>query len=991
MPPIAPLACPTDDILESAAHDGPLEPDVRTHISSCAACQTAVDEIRSNNAFLADCAPVISASTARADSIPGCSIVGELHRGGQGVVYKAVHKATRRTVAVKVMRGGPFAGPADRARFEREAQILAQLRHPNVVAIHDSGVAGDVFYLLMDCIEGRSLSEYLATHPLTIHQKIQLFLKICDGVQAAHLSGVIHRDLKPGNILVNEAGEPHVLDFGLAKFTAAEAQAGVMTHTGQFVGTPPWASPEQAARDPGRVDMRTDVYSLGVIFYQMLTGAFPYDVTGAIAAVLDRILHAEPVSPRTRNAAIDDELSTITLKCLRKEPDRRYQTAGELARDLRHYVAGEPIEAKRDSVGYFIRKQIRRHRVPVAIVGAFAIIIATSFVAIFVFWRQAVMEQTRTESARAAEVQQREIAEAVNQFLDEMLSAANPASDLDRDVTMREIVDLAAARLDADSLADRPAVEAAVRDMIGRTYQGLGRHESAEHHLRKALELNRRVFGLENPAVARSLRNLGMTLCDRGAYAESEELLRESVDQTRSLFGPNAVEMADALGQLAFVVHRRGAASEAEQLCRDALKITRSHPDEDLGVATMNLQHLAVLREEAGDLAESETLLRESMAIQEQSKGPNDPTLAATLTNLARLLRNRPEDREAVDLYDRALKIQLARLGPDHPDLAHTYNELGDWRLGRDDFDAAEQHFRAAVRILRANAGDSHPQLPTALGNLAVALTSKGDYAAAEPMFRDLLELQRRRFGPTHPVVVGTLNNLAATLFKKGDIEAAEPLLREALALRRIEYPGDHPTVAQGINNVGMVLEAQGALQEAYAQLTASHEMRLRLFGPDHPDVALVLNNLGSVLNKMGQFDQAEEILCRALAIRSAVFGEDSPQVAETSAQLAKVLRETGRAAEAEALLRSALACWSAKFGDAHPRTAVMRVEWALCLIDLNRCVEAQSALLAGFESQATSEGRRTANNTARLAAQAFERAGQSDLAAEWRGRLASD
>ncbi len=326
------------------------------------------------------------------DSIPGYEIICEIHRGGQGVVYQAIQKATGRKVAIKVMREGPFAGARDKARFEREVRVLAALNHPNIVGIHDSGTSAGNFYFVMNLIAGETLDAWLDRGERPIEETLKLFAVICEAVNAAHLRGIIHRDLKPGNIRVDGDGQPHVLDFGLAKFPE-NGDAAQMTVTGQFIGSLPWASPEQAEGVPQRIDTRTDVYSLGVILYQMLTGRFPYEVVGNMRDVLDRILKSEPARPSTIRRQIDDEVETIVLKCLAKEQDRRYQSAGELARDIRRYLAGEPIEAKRDSTLYVLRKTLSRYRLAVAVAAGFVLLITASLFASLTLWRQAVRQR----------------------------------------------------------------------------------------------------------------------------------------------------------------------------------------------------------------------------------------------------------------------------------------------------------------------------------------------------------------------------------------------------------------------------------------------------------------------------------------------------------------------------------------------------------------------------------------------------------------------
>jgi serine/threonine protein kinase len=311
-----------------------------------------------------------------AAGIPGYTIVRELHRGGQGVVYLARQEGTGRQVAIKLMREGALARQSDRIRFEREIQVLAQLDNPNIVTIHDSGIAGGCGYYVMDYIAGRKLDDYVTQNELSVEDTLRLFGKICRAINAAHLRGVIHRDIKPGNIRVTPEGEPHVLDFGLAKLEAVDGHVSAaptqMTATGQFIGSLPWASPEQAKGDMEKIDVRTDVYALGVILYQLLTDRFPYRINGPMPEVVGRIMNEVPPRPGTINPQVRGDLDTITLKALAKSREARYQTPGDLARDIDRCLAGEPIAAKRDNIGYLSRKLLGRYWMPIAGVLAVA-------------------------------------------------------------------------------------------------------------------------------------------------------------------------------------------------------------------------------------------------------------------------------------------------------------------------------------------------------------------------------------------------------------------------------------------------------------------------------------------------------------------------------------------------------------------------------------------------------------------------------------------
>ncbi len=368
--------------------------------------------------------------TATVPTIAGYELREEIHRGGQGVVYRAVQLGTKREVALKVLLEGPFASESTRRRFEREIELAAALRHPNIVTILDSGLSLGRYYFAMEYIAGERLDRYLARQRPPLRDCLLLFEKICKAVNFAHQRGVIHRDLKPPNILVDAEGEPHVLDFGLAKHvsTRAEGESTVqmLSTSGQILGTVAYMSPEQALGSPD-VDVRSDVYSLGVIFYEALTGQPPYAVTGPLGEVLNRIAHDDAVSPRSITARlygapkISDELATILLKALEKEPPRRYQTAGELARDLRRLLDGDPIEAKRASGLYMLKKTLRRYRLQAASAGlilAMLIGFLITFAVLFTSERDARQREreqaqelerakARTEAALAEAEQQR--------------------------------------------------------------------------------------------------------------------------------------------------------------------------------------------------------------------------------------------------------------------------------------------------------------------------------------------------------------------------------------------------------------------------------------------------------------------------------------------------------------------------------------------------------------------------------------------------------
>lgn len=367
---------------------------IRGHLKDCATCQAWVDDAGGDDVLLNSLRRVMDEDSGGLTqtvgirlaldevlprhAIEGYDIQEELGRGGMGVVYRAVQLSTKRQVALKVLLEGPFASKASKRRFEREVELAAQLDHPHIVAILESGSRDGRHYFAMRYVAGRRLDEYVVGKEQSLKDRLALFVKICDAVNYAHQRGVIHRDLKPSNILIDANGEPHILDFGLAKPTDVgsedETQPMVLSVTGQVMGTLPYMSPEQAAGTPNEVDIRTDVYSLGVILYEMLTGRYPYPVVGQVADVLRNIAEAEPRRPSTILRMINNEVETIVLKALSKVKDRRYQSAENLARDVERYLTGRAIEAKRDSGWYVLRKTVRRYRTVMSISAATVII-----------------------------------------------------------------------------------------------------------------------------------------------------------------------------------------------------------------------------------------------------------------------------------------------------------------------------------------------------------------------------------------------------------------------------------------------------------------------------------------------------------------------------------------------------------------------------------------------------------------------------------------
>jgi non-specific serine/threonine protein kinase/serine/threonine-protein kinase len=675
---------------------------------------------------------------------PGYHVVRAIHHGAQGIVYEAVRESTGHSVAIKVMREGPHAGASNRARFEREAQILAQLRHPNIVSIHDTGSSAGCFFFVMDYIEGWALDDYLESHPLSVPQKLELFVTICDALNAAHLHGVIHRDLKPGNILIDEQGEPHLLDFGLAKVEEQGDRA--MTMSGQFLGSLPWSSPEQADGSSNRVDVRTDVYALGVILYQMLTGRFPYDVTGRLPEVIERIRTVDPRRPRTFERSIDDELETIVLTCLAKEPERRYQTAGELARDLRAYRDGDPIQAKRDSTLYVLRKHLRRHRAAVAVAASFLLVLTAGLVTSLTFWQKAErlvdqlrVAQAETEAARQLAEREAFDAHRYNDFFEDVIGTLGgdastamvaplvqevPAGSLPP-LSVAELLDLSLDKVD-DTFADDPRLEASARATIGRGLRGLGRYDEARRELQVAWETTRRTLGEQHEETLRIAADLGQVVVCVGDAETGEALLRPVVTCLEDKVGPAEPVTLQARRALGNALAAQGRVDEGVQLLLDVHETARRELGEVDEQTLRTAIDPAIWMWSSGEEAQARVMLRDSADKARTALGPRHFVTVLSDAALNRIVLTSSELPELGGI-GQPFELDVARVAFAAPDPWTLRLEIGplpsdgghraliergreSWLLGQqaEMTGPAEQAARAAWNEALASLGPQH-------------------------------------------------------------------------------------------------------------------------------------------------------------------------------------------------------------------------------------------------------------------------------------------
>ncbi len=737
-----------------------------------------------------------------ANAIPASLILKEfgpyqilrlLGEGGMGVVYLAERRDLGTQVAIKVLRDA-WLSPARRERFASEQRTLAQLSHPLIARLYDADTLDDgTPWFVMEYVDGVPLTDYCRKHECSVEQRLQLFRSVCEAVQHAHGHAVIHRDLKPSNILVKDDGSVRLLDFGISKQLESLDLQVDQTMTGLRMMTPAYASPEQIRGD--RVGISTDVYSLGVILYELLTGQLPFDLSGLTPAEAASIIaEHEPGKPsaavkrttdsdansRTLSSSLGKtawaDLDVLCLNAMRKDPRRRYQSVEALIRDVDHYLNGEPLEARPDTLDYRIGKFVRRNRRAVA---ATAVIFAV-IVGLITFFTVRLAKARDTALAEAARTQR------IQQFTANLFQGGDPAVGPSDSLRVITIVDRGVQ--EAKTLNRDPKVQAELYQNLGSIYQKLGKFEPADSLLRSALDQRKSLFGADSREVAESLTGLGLLRSDQAHLEEAEQLTKQGWEMSKRHLPPNhpaiakatlaygkvlaergsydqaiaalnesvrlqsapgvaPADLATSLSALADAHYRAGHYDICKSLYTRVLEMHRQIYGERHPLVADDLGSLAAVQRDLGYYSEAERLDRQALEIAQAYYGNNHPKTAGRLTALAESLTYENKYDEAVSSLDQALAIQERIYGPVHPSVAETLNELGNVASMRDHLDEAEARFQRAADIYRAVYGDHHYLVAIALSNVAGITYDKKDYPRAEQLFRDVI----RRYRETLP------------------------------------------------------------------------------------------------------------------------------------------------------------------------------------------------------------------------------------------------
>jgi serine/threonine-protein kinase len=843
----------------------------------------------------ADVATAVDSACLTGRTIGPYRILDIIGRGGMGIVYRAFREDLGNHIALKVVRGA-LGDPGRLARFRQEQRVLARLDHERIARLLDAGLAADETpYLVMEYVEGQTITEWCASRGLGIEDRLGLVLEVCDAIAFAHRNLVVHRDLKPSNVLITPDGHVKLLDFGVAKLLEDSDDDPALTATGARVLSPDYAAPEQVIGEP--VTTATDIYGIGTLLYELLTGERPRTArntnptTMATAALeptvrapssairrtdradradsTERIgagthSHVPPVTPHALARRLAGDLDAICLRALERDPARRYASVELLRDDIVRHLAGLPVSARLPTPAYRLGKFVRRHSFGVTMAAALTLLLATGIGA--VIWQARAALRARAE------------AEALSGFLVEVFDASDPMEALGQTITARDLLERG--RVRADRLEDRPEVQARLLDAMAHAYLALGDYALADSLAERSLARERELHGQRHADFAASLATLGRIRRGQGRETEAATLFREALALRRDLLGERHDLTTGTMLELASTIQQSGSYDEAESLALEAraARVAR-HGAEHETVAEADEALALVLWNAGRDLPRAEHLFRNALALRERLWGEDDPRLEVTHTPLSAFLPFVQKAPEAESLARRALEIRRRVFGDDHPMVAHQ------------------------------------------LHNVARALEAQGRPGEARALYREMLRRYRSAITGDHHLASVALNNVSATYYAEAALDSAEHYLRQSLQMTIRLYGTPDANVALRYHNLGSLLRAQGRLAEAEPAFAEAYSQRNELYGAENPIALRTGAAYADLLAARGKLDEAEPLLRRILALQENPEADDIPaDAARTMGYLARVLTIRGNFAEAESLYLPALETARTHLPATHPR-----------------------------------------------------------------------
>jgi serine/threonine protein kinase/tetratricopeptide (TPR) repeat protein len=901
-------------------------------------------------------------------------IIGE---GGFGTVWMAdQHEPVKRRVALKILKVGMDTKQVV-SRFEVERQALAMMDHPNIAKVFDAGStdSGRPFFV-MELVNGVSILEYCDVNKLDTETRLHLFTLVCHAIQHAHQKGIIHRDIKPGNVLVtmhDGVPVPKVIDFGIAKATDQElTQRTFFTEFRHLIGTPVYMSPEQAEMSGLDIDTRSDVYSLGVLLYELLTSTPPFahdELMERGYAEMMRIIREEtPHKPSTRLSSLDKsrvlaaeqrhtdikklgmvlrgDLDWIVMKCLEKDRTRRYGTVTGLAEDIFRHLNDEPVVAGPPSAGYKLSKFVKRNRGRVAaaalVVAALILgVVGTSYGMLWAIHERDVAVRAESQlSQRAEELQQvadfqgaqlrdldpqrmglalrrsvfENTPEDVREQLEENLSGVNFTS-----IAMGMLEDAIFVRtIDAidSQFADQPLIQAQLLQSSSETMKQLGFLRAAQSTQERTLAVRREQLGDDHPDTLDSINTLGSIYQLMGSFDDAELYVVEVMDRSRRVLGDDHPSTLDAINNMGALRQAQGRFDEAESYIQEALEGRRRVLGDDHPRTLTSINFMGLLRADQGNPAAAEVFYREAFEGRRNVLGKDHPQTLRAMGNLASELRKLGRLTEAEQYYREVIEGYRLVYGDDHPDSLLAMSGIGIMLYSQRKYDEAEPYYREALAGLLSGLGKFHPYTLSCTHNLAALLEAKGNVAEAELYFRQVFDGRARLFGSEHPSTLNSMNSLAYVIKVQGRLDEAESYYRKSLEARRRVLGNDHPSTLTSISNLGSLLQDKGELEEAEEFYRESLEARRRVHGDRDIKTLISFNNYGSLLNAMERFQDAALILSEGEPLARTLWNERTGLLGSYLFKLGQAQFGVGQFLLAETALLEAHALFAEEDGE---------------------------------------------------------------------------
>jgi tetratricopeptide (TPR) repeat protein/tRNA A-37 threonylcarbamoyl transferase component Bud32 len=813
--------------------------------------------------------------------------------GGMGVVFRARRSDAQfeRKVAVKLLNS-PLASDDARRRFRAERQILADLNHPNIAQLLDGGTTDEgIPYLVMEHIEGLPIDDYCRANGLTIAQRLRLFVQVCAAVQYSHQHLIVHRDIKASNILVTVDGAPKLLDFGIAKLLETDTgqAAANLTVADARLLTPRNASPEQVRG--ATITTASDIYSLGVLLYELLAERQPYEVTSLTPLDLQRaICETMPPPPSRTRAELAGDLDIIVLTAMRKEPERRYATARQLADDIESHLEHRPIVAHADTWTYRTGKFLRRHALGVA--AAFGVVLMIGGLVAF-YTVQLAQERDRLARASAT-------AEEVSAFLVGLFEDANPS--LARpDITARQVLEDGAERIE-HLRAAQPLVAARLMITMSRAYACLGLYDRSQELARDALGVRQRLLPEGDPSIAEALHYVGLTQGELRQHAEALATLQEALRLREAALGPDALPVGETLYRIGFVQHRLGDYPAMGATLKRALPIH----EQALGAnnpATAEVRRmLGIYYYLVSDHAASLDSLQQALQVLEQTHGKDSIRIVDTLQALGRLHWQLGEFPRAIEIYSRALAIKEAHLGPEHPDLGPTLYGIAVSNKDAGALSESGKYYDRVIALQEKVLGPDDFYLALSLSGYGFLHLELGNLDRARAALTRSLAIAEKKWGPRHPDLRAPLAGLAKVLIEQRDFATAQAHLERALAIVEAQFPPDHVDVLRTLSSIATLNRRRGEHAIARKQFEEVLARFERSVGVKHPFATEALLGMGETLKAAGELERAEPFYRAALDNQRGEYVERRVIMAECLEGYADLLRRRGRPEEAAAI-----------------------------------------------------------------------------------------